>query len=150
MMSFDINMQITNQYCNRIKVFSFSFHFLTSAVYFQSIFFLQEKQNSSFDTSNSLETVNDSSLGNKQQQQPIIIVDPSIVSKALNMENDEEQSKSSSITMKRIFATFLSSSSFQPLKLPFVEEEHFILNCESNIYYVNEKDLSSIVAFTLR
>ena len=74
-----------------------------------------------------------------------------IVSKTTaNIEiNDEEQSKSSSISMKRIFATFLTSSSFQPLKLPFAEEEHFILNCESN-YYVNEKDLSSIVAFTLR
>jgi hypothetical protein len=53
------------------------------------------------------------------------------------------------MSMKRIFATFLTSSSFQPLKLQFPEEEHFILNSESN-YYVNEKDLSSIVAFTLR
>ena len=94
-------------------------------------------ENNSYESS-----INDSSI------KPSSLIDQSSVVKILNTDNDEEQTKSS-LSMKRILATFLPSSSFQPLKIPFAEEEHFILNSES-IYYVNEKDLSSIVAFTLR
>lgn len=42
----------------------------------------------------------------------------------------------------------IPSSAYQQLKLPFPEDEHYLLNFESN-YYVNDKNLSSIVAFSL-
>jgi hypothetical protein len=112
-------------------------------VFFNFFFFL-EKQNEANEISSFDSSINDLSL-----KQPTSLNDQSTVVKITNTENDEEHLKSSSISMKRIFANFLPSSSFQPLKLPFPEEEHFILNCESN-YFINEKDLSSIVAFTLR
>ncbi len=62
---------------------------------------------------------------------------------------DDDHSKTPSISMKRIFANLIPSTAFQPLKLPFPDEEHYLLSGESH-YYVNDKDLSSIVAYTLR
>ena len=49
---------------------------------------------------------------------------------------------------KRLIANLIPSSAFNPLKIPFPEEEHYLLSAESK-YYVNDKNLSSIVAFTL-
>jgi hypothetical protein len=45
-------------------------------------------------------------------------------------------------------ASLVPSTAFQPLKLPFPDEEHYLLGFDSS-YYVNDKNLSSIVAFTL-
>lgn len=73
---------------------------------------------------------------------------------ASSVQPDDDHSKSatasSAISLgKRFIANLIPSSAFQPLKLQFPEEEHFLLNCDST-YYVNDKNLSSIVAFTLR
>lgn len=70
--------------------------------------------------------------------------------------NKQVPSSSSSTTMslgKRFIANsfianLIPSSAFQPLKMPFPEDEHFLLSSESS-YYVNDKNLSSIVAFSL-
>lgn len=70
------------------------------------------------------------------------------IASSINDADNEDHSKSAPISVKRILANLLPGSSFQPLKLPFSEDEHFILNCDSS-YYISEKDLSSIVAFTL-
>lgn len=64
-------------------------------------------------------------------------------------EDDHGKSSSSAISLgKRFIANLIPSSAFQNLKTPFLDEEHFLLNYES-AYYVNDKNLSSIVAFTL-
>ncbi len=49
---------------------------------------------------------------------------------------------------KRFIANLIPSSAFQPLKVPFPEDEHYLVGSEST-YYVNDKNLSSIVAFSL-
>ncbi len=95
-----------------------------------------------------------------KEKQPIHVCDP--VETANNNETtptshsatrsadaDDEHSKTPSISMKRIFANLIPATTFQPLKMPFPEEEHYLLSSES-YYYVNDKDLGSIVAFTLR
>jgi len=62
---------------------------------------------------------------------------------------DEEHNKaSSSISMKRFIVNLIPSSAFQPLKMPFPEEEHYLLSSDS-CYYINDKDLNSIIAFSL-
>ena len=63
-------------------------------------------------------------------------------------QDDDHRTKTISIG-KRLMANLIPSSAFQPLKYPFPDEEHFLLGVESR-YYVNDKNLSSIVAFTLR
>lgn len=45
-------------------------------------------------------------------------------------------------------ANLIPSSVFQPLKVPFPDDEHYLLSSEST-YYINDKNLSSIVAFSL-
>ena len=55
---------------------------------------------------------------------------------------------SSSISVKRLFANLMLNSSFQSLKIPFSDDEHYLLSADS-IYYVNDKEIMSIVAFTL-
>lgn len=67
---------------------------------------------------------------------------------ALFNQEDEHKTKAISIG-KRLIANLIPSSAFQPLKYPFPDEEHFLLGYDSK-YYVNDKNLSSIVAFTLR
>ncbi len=69
--------------------------------------------------------------------------------KLATMDVDDEHSKTPAISMKRIFANLIPATAFLPLKLPFPEEEHYLLSGDS-YYYVNDKDLGSIVAFTLR
>ncbi|CAF0732180.1 unnamed protein product [Brachionus calyciflorus] len=49
---------------------------------------------------------------------------------------------------KRLIANLIPLSAYQPLKIPFIDDEHYLLSTESS-YYVNEKYLSSIVSFTL-
>ena len=74
-----------------------------------------------------------------------------IISAPLALDDDHSKSATtaSAISLgKRFIANLIPSSAFQPLKLQFPEEEHFLLNCDSS-YYVNDKNLSSIVAFTL-
>ncbi len=66
-----------------------------------------------------------------------------------NLLDDEHNKQNSAISIgKRFIANLIPGTSFQPLKIPFPEEEHYLLSSESN-YYVNDKNLSSIVAFTL-
>lgn len=73
---------------------------------------------------------------------------PSInAQQSLNVESDELKPSAISIG-KRFIANLIPGSAFQPLKIPFPEEEHYLLSTESK-YYVNDKNLSSIVAFTL-
>lgn len=64
-----------------------------------------------------------------------------------NAESDEQRTSVLAIG-KRFIANMIPSSAFQPLKIPFPEEEHYLLSTESK-YYINDKNLSSIVAFTL-
>lgn len=49
---------------------------------------------------------------------------------------------------KRLIANLIPSSAYQPLRMPFSEEEHYLLNTDST-YYVNDKYLTSIIAFSL-
>jgi len=64
-------------------------------------------------------------------------------------EANEHNKHSSAIAIgKRFIANLMPSSAFQPLKVPFPEEEHYLLSSESK-YYINDKNLSSIIAFTL-
>ncbi len=74
----------------------------------------------------------------------------SSVSPTVNADEASEQYKhSSAISIgKRFIANLMPSSAFQPLKVPFPEEEHYLLSSESK-YYINDKNLSSIIAFTL-
>lgn len=65
-----------------------------------------------------------------------------------NLTKTSQSSQSAIAIGKRLIASFIASSTFQPLKTPFAEDEHYILSSESS-YYVNEKYLSSIVAFAL-
>ena len=69
-------------------------------------------------------------------------------STSLSNQDDDHKAKTISIG-KRLIANLIPSSAFQPLKYPFPDEEHFLLGFDSK-YYVNDKNLSSIVAFTLR
>ncbi len=50
---------------------------------------------------------------------------------------------------KRLFANLIPSTAYQPLKMPYAEDEHYLLSSDS-VFYINDKYLSSIVAFTLR
>jgi hypothetical protein len=59
-----------------------------------------------------------------------------------------DQSSAMSIG-KRLFANLIPSTAYQPLKMPYAEDEHYLLSSDS-VYYINDKYLSSIVAFTLR
>ncbi len=61
---------------------------------------------------------------------------------------DDDHRPSAISIGKRFIANLIPSSAFQPLKIPFPEEEHYLLSTESK-YYINDKNLSSIVAFTL-
>ncbi len=64
-------------------------------------------------------------------------------------DDEHRQSSTSAISIgKRFIANLIPSSAFQPLKIPFSEEEHYLVGSDSS-YYVNDKNLSSIVAFTL-
>ena len=73
-----------------------------------------------------------------------------VANSAIFVPADEEHNKaSSSISMKRFIVNLIPSSAFQPLKIPFPEEEHYLLSSDS-CYYINDKDLSSIIAFSLR
>lgn len=65
-----------------------------------------------------------------------------------NVPKSSQSSQSAIAIGKRLLASFIASSTFQPLKIPFAEDEHYILSSEST-YYVNEKYLSSIIAFAL-
>lgn len=65
-----------------------------------------------------------------------------------NLTKINQGSQSAIAIGKRLIASFIASSTFQPLKTPFSEDEHYILSSESS-YYVNERYLSSIVAFAL-
>ena len=49
---------------------------------------------------------------------------------------------------KRLIANLIPSTAFQPLKIPFPDDEHYLVDVDSR-YYVSDKNLSSIVAFTL-
>ena len=49
---------------------------------------------------------------------------------------------------KRLFANLIPSTAYQPLKIPFPDDEHYMLSTDSK-YYVNDKYLTSIIAFTL-
>lgn len=71
----------------------------------------------------------------------------SITNTQNNSLDDDHKLKSISIG-KRLMANLIPSTAFQPLKIPFPDEEHYLLGFDSN-YYVNDKNLSSIVAFTL-
>jgi hypothetical protein len=74
--------------------------------------------------------------------------DQSMTSKSSSADiADEESSKSTSF--KRIISNLLTTQTFTPLKMPFPDEEHYILTGESD-YYVNDKDLISIIAYTLK
>lgn len=64
-----------------------------------------------------------------------------------NEDDHSKQNMAMSIG-KRLIANLIPSSAFHPLKIPFPEEEHYLLSAESK-YYINDKNLSSIVAFTL-
>ncbi len=79
-----------------------------------------------------------------------LLNDPSSKSFIDHVPVDEEHNKAStSISMKRFIVNLIPSSAFQPLKMPFPEEEHYLLSSDS-CYYINDKDLSSIIAFSLR
>ena len=71
------------------------------------------------------------------------------------ISNDEEHKTTpSTISIGKRFiansfiANLIPSSVYQPLKVPFPEDEHYLLSSEST-YYINDKNLSSIVAFSL-
>lgn len=49
---------------------------------------------------------------------------------------------------KRLIANLMPSSAFQQLKIPFPDDEHYLTSAES-IYYVNERSLTSIAAYSL-
>ena len=49
---------------------------------------------------------------------------------------------------KRLIANLMPSSAFQSIKMPFPDDEHYLTSAES-IYYVNERSLTSIAAYSL-
>jgi hypothetical protein len=73
----------------------------------------------------------------------------SVILPSNNNAEDEHKGSTSAISIgKRFIANLIPSSAFQPLKIPFSEDEHYLTGSDSS-YYVNDKNLSSIVAFTL-
>lgn len=50
---------------------------------------------------------------------------------------------------KRLIANLMPSSAYQPIKMPFGDDEHYLIIGAESVYYVNERSLTSIVAFAL-
>ena len=49
---------------------------------------------------------------------------------------------------KRLIANLMPSSAFQTLKIPFPDDEHYLTSADST-YYINERSLTSIAAYSL-
>ena len=62
--------------------------------------------------------------------------------------DDPGKSVSAMSIGKRLLSNLIPSSAFQSLKIPFPDEEHYLLSTESQ-YYINDKYLTSIIAFSL-
>jgi hypothetical protein len=76
---------------------------------------------------------------------------PSLFGASANHQPDNDEHSKSVTAMsigKRLIANLIPSSAYQSLKLPFPEDEHYLLSTESK-YFVNDRYLTSIVAFTL-
>lgn len=65
-----------------------------------------------------------------------------------NILDDHSKTVSAISIGKRLFANLIPSTAFQPLKLPFADDEHYLLSSES-VFYINDRHLTSIAAFTL-
>jgi hypothetical protein len=50
---------------------------------------------------------------------------------------------------KRLIANLMPSSAFQPIKMPFPDDEHYLTLGAESIYYINERSLTSIIAYSL-
>lgn len=107
-----------------------------------------ETQSIAHENEASLESKRLSSQKDDEINTEIPTNDQSLASKSSSSDlADEDSSKPTSF--KRIITNLLTTQTFTPLKLPFPDEEHYILSGESD-YYVNDKDLITIIAYTLR
>jgi hypothetical protein len=104
------------------------------------------------DTSATMSLLNDLNSGTPKSTNEANPATPNLSTNntTANYFNQEDEHKTKAISIgKRLIANLIPSSAYQPLKCPFPEEEHFLSGYDSK-YYVNDKNLSSIVAFTLR
>ena len=90
--------------------------------------------------------LNENSVGSAPKQS--LFEQPSITGVISQDSDDHAKTVSTMSIGKRLFANLIPSTAYQPLKIPFPEDEHYCLSSES-VFYINDKYLSSIVAFTL-